>query len=244
MPVIIERQRLNEALRGQLVSFHPGEYKREPEEFGSDTSPARNPRPTSPFLQPSLQAAFCFPNSEINRPSSGDSAQLSRPKNARVRANCQLSTVNCQLSTVKTINCQDRRTHGSVQTFLLRANIAVRHVFGPPAGGRRPEAQEHEATGSGPGMLCLRAANDDAAETIPARGTAPEEGGVKPMERGATRAGSGPLPGDGRRREAGHRDDGRSRTLQHARSSKHSTRLATKSTVVDIRSGEPRAAGR
>ena len=66
-------------------------------------------------------------------------------------------------STVKT-----EETHGSVQTFQLRANIEVRHVFGPPAGGRRPEAQEHEATGSGPGMLCLRAADHDAAETIPA----------------------------------------------------------------------------
>ena len=85
-------------------------------------------------------------------------------------------------------------------------------------------------------MLRLRAADNDAAETIPAGRTTQEEGGAEPMEEGATCAGSRQLP-DGRRREAGHRDDGRARTLQHTHPSGHSTRLAIESTVVDIGSG-------
>ena len=92
-------------------------------------------------------------------------------------------------------------------------------------------------------MLRLRATDNDAAETIPASRTTPEEGGAEPMEEGATCAGSRQLP-DGRRREAGHRDDGRARTLQRAHPPGLSARLAIKSTVVDTCSGEPRATRR
>ena len=96
-------------------------------------------------------------------------------------------------------------------------------------------------------MLRLRTANNDAAQTIPASGTTPEEGGAEPMEEGAASAGSRQLPDDGRRREAGHQADGRARTFHHAHPPRHSTRLSLRpvwSVVIIFRPGEPGITGR